>query len=157
VTTRERALTVLLGLAGIIAAGAIALAANAISDREIGLSAEPVSLAAKTPPPKPALAANDERLDDRDDSELTGDDVSGDGPGLASDDSGPSVSSGSGSEGGDDRVNSGPRSESGSSGPGTGTSTTPGPTTTSNSGASGGGDDRSGSGSDDSGGGSGPG
>ena len=63
-TTRERILTVMLGIAGIVAAGAIALAANAISGRDIGLSAQPVSLAASAAPkPRPARAVED-RNDD---------------------------------------------------------------------------------------------
>lgn len=47
----------LLGIAGVVAAGGIALAANAISGDSIGLSAEPVSLASNAPAPKPAPAA----------------------------------------------------------------------------------------------------
>ena len=53
---RERLLTILLGIAGIVAAGAIALAANAISGDSIGLSAQPVSLASNSTGPKPAPA-----------------------------------------------------------------------------------------------------
>ncbi len=62
-TSRERLLTILLGITGIVAAGAIALAANAISGDSIGLSAQPVSLASSSLGPKPAPAKR-ERGDD---------------------------------------------------------------------------------------------
>ena len=75
-TTRERILTVLLGITGIIAAGAIALAANAISGRDIGLSAQPVSLAASAPKPRPARAVED-RNDDHGGATSGSDDASG--------------------------------------------------------------------------------
>jgi hypothetical protein len=110
-TSRERLLTVLLGITGIIAAGAIALAANAVSGREIGLSAEPVSLATKAPAPKPSREVEDRRHAEAGDDHGGDDSVedSGGGPG-------PSISSGSGGEAGDD--NGGDRSSS--SGPGSG-------------------------------------
>jgi hypothetical protein len=166
-TTRERILTVLLGITGIVAAGAIALAANAISGRDIGLSAEPVSLAANAPKPKPARGMED-RGDDHGGERADSDDVFDDDSGSGSDDSGPSESSGSGpgsddgpsssgedgsgrgrgrgrggDEGGDEVDKSGSGgSGSGSSGSGSG------------SGGSSSGSDSSGSGSGDSGGGS---
>ena len=59
-TSRERLLTILLGITGIVAAGAIALAANAISGDSIGLSAQPVSLASSSPAPKPAPAKREQ-------------------------------------------------------------------------------------------------
>ena len=115
-TPRERALTVLLGITGVVAAAAIALAANAVSGREIGLSSEPVSLAAGPAPPKPAPAREiEDRADDHGsdhEAELSDDSGSGsgeDGP----DDSDRSGSSGSGSS-------SGPSGSSGSSGSGSG-------------------------------------
>ena len=143
-TTRERTLTVLLGIAGILAAAAIALAANAISGREIGLSAEPVSLAAAGTPAKPAPGAREDRRVGREDS-------SGDDSPLASDDSasggssnaGPSSSGDDKGAGSDDRGRS--PSDSGTSGTGSGSTPqgSPPPTTTTedHSGHGGGGGD----------------
>jgi hypothetical protein len=147
-TSRERVLTVLLGIAGIVAAGAIALAANAISGREIGLSAEPVSLAANAPKPRPAPAVKEDRHADRSGSDELAPDDSGGGSGTSS-------SSGSGGatgddHGGDDRAPgpapsgsvpgpSAPTPEPSGSGPGP-SGTAVAPTTTSSSGP-GGGDD----------------
>ena len=137
-TTRERILTVLLGIFGVVAAGAISLAANSISGTRSG-SAEPVSLASSQAPTKPAPAARaaaraSESGDDHGpgDDLIAGDDDGSSGPvprapavtirapllrpggGGGGDDptgdrSGPSGSSGSGSSGSD------------SSGPGPGT------------------------------------
>ncbi|HEU4980617.1 MAG TPA: hypothetical protein VFT14_05325 [Solirubrobacterales bacterium] len=131
ITTRERILTVLLGITGIVAAGAITLAANSVSGREIGLSAQPVSLAATQATPKPAPAAEaEDREDDRgSDDELLGasdDSDSESGSSSGSGDDGPS-SSGSGGDRDDDGdhrrgVRSG-SSDSSGSGSGSGTTT----------------------------------
>jgi len=75
-TTKERILTVLLGITGIVAAGGIALAANAVSGRDIGLSAQPVSLAASAPKPRPARVVQD-RNDDHGGRSVTGLDILG--------------------------------------------------------------------------------
>lgn len=82
-TARERILTVLLGIVGIIAAGAIALAANAISGEEIGLSAQPVSLATDSGrAPKPAPGFEDREDKEEDDTATeTVEDNSGPGGG----------------------------------------------------------------------------
>lgn len=88
-TTRERVLTVLLGITGIVAAGAITLAANSISGHEIGLSAQPVSIAPIQAPPKPAPGPEaDDRDEDRgsdDDDPRASDSSSGPGPSSGSD------------------------------------------------------------------------
>src|SRR5262245_24825901 len=145
-TTRERILTVLLGVTGVIAAAAIALAANAVSGREIGLSAQPVSLAATGKPPKPARAVLDDHGGDR--VTTSGDDSFDDsgsansGSGSVSDDSGPSSSSGSGGGSGSSPKKGTGGSGSGTSGSGTsgsGQTSTPPTTTTNNSGPGGGG------------------
>src|SRR3954454_4534500 len=88
-TSRERLLTILLGVAGIVAAGGIALAANAISGDSIGLSAQPVSLASNNQAPKPAPAKH-ERGDDRGLSSGSDDNA------VTLDDAGPNSGSGSG-------------------------------------------------------------
>lgn len=129
ITTRERILTVLLGITGIVAAGAITLAANSVSGHEIGLSAEPVSLAATRATPKPAPAAEaEDREDDRgSDDELLGasdDSDSESGSSSGSGDDGPS-SSGSGGDRDDRDHRRGDRSgSSDSSGSGSGSGTT---------------------------------
>src|SRR5690349_9392023 len=117
-TTREKLLTFLLGALGIVAAGAIALAANAVSGDSIGLSAQPVSLVSSSPVPKPAPAKR-ERGDDSSFRPGGEDVVTSDDAGSPN--SGPGSSNGdtSGSSGGsgDDRGNKGSGSNgSGSSG-----------------------------------------
>ena len=153
-TSRERLLTILLGITGIVAAGAIALAANAISGDSIGLSAQPVSLASSAPAPKPAPGARRERGDDRghaaavgDTTTTAGEPTSGSDPGTSSD-SGGSGSSHGGSGDDNHKTSSGTIGTSGNSGPSTSPGSGPGPaatTTTDGQGDGGGG----GGGSDD--------
>ena len=129
-TTRERILTVLLGITGIVAAGAITLAANSISGHEIGLSAQPVSLAATQAPPKPAPAVEAEDREDRSGSDEPGEifDDSGTGSGDdAPSSSGPGGGDRDGDRHGDRSGTSGisgtSGSGSGNSGPGSETTT----------------------------------
>src|SRR5689334_18535510 len=117
-TARDRLLTVLLGIAGLIAAAAITLAANAISGREIGLSAQPVSLAEAPLRPKPAPGARTPRQDGHARSEAAGHHGSGEDSAGVSSSPGPSGSSGSRGE--DHGGTRGSGSPSGTSGSGSG-------------------------------------
>ncbi|MGZ5388329.1 MAG: hypothetical protein ACXWZV_12265, partial [Solirubrobacterales bacterium] len=86
---REALTALLLGVLGIAAAAGIAIAANAITGEEIGLSSEPVSVipAAAVTKPQPAKAFDDDRKEKDDDS--GSDDSGSDDDG--SDDSGSSA------------------------------------------------------------------
>jgi hypothetical protein len=120
---RDGLKALLLGVIGIAAAAAIAVAANRITGEEVGLSSEPVSVipANASSPPKPAPGF-DRELEERDAHEDGEDDNSGPGSGDNSDDGDDSGSGNRGPGSGPDDSGGGDSGEdssgSGSSGSG---------------------------------------
>jgi hypothetical protein len=144
-TTREKVLTVLLGVVGLVAAAGITLAANAISGEKVGLSAQPVSLAdaSQATKPMPAPGPKDEAGDDHGGEAETelGDDRGGSNSGPGSPNSGEG--------GGEARDRTETSDDSRHSGSGTSGSSGSGKSGSGTSGSGSSGSGTSGSGSDD--------